>query len=172
MRSSLQITSGSSPVHPEHPSECDLRTHDRNTAPRAARQGPGCERAPPTPDPHCLPAPFQTLRGHIEDSNNSHRPRPTPNHHTRSISPTTRSTADRSLTGSPASIGSLHDPPVTRKTRSSHTPIFEPHRLGMRLRRLRISLSLIAKPQAASAPRPHPEWQGGRRARRSGSRAR
>jgi hypothetical protein len=35
--------------------ERDLRTHDRNPAPRATRPSPGRQRTPPTPDPHDLP---------------------------------------------------------------------------------------------------------------------
>jgi len=41
------------------PSERDLRTDDWNPAPRTARQDPGRQPTPPTPDPHDLPTPFQ-----------------------------------------------------------------------------------------------------------------
>ena len=40
------------------PGERDLRTNDRNSAPRAARQDPGRQPPPPTSDPHRLPTPF------------------------------------------------------------------------------------------------------------------
>jgi hypothetical protein len=41
------------------PGERDLRTDDWNPAPRIARQDPGRQRTPSTPDPHDLPASFQ-----------------------------------------------------------------------------------------------------------------
>ena len=52
-------------------------------------------------------------RGHTAHCANSHRLKPIPSPHQRSTSPTTRFAADRSSTGSPASITSQHDRPGT-----------------------------------------------------------
>lgn len=41
---------------PSATSECDLRTNDRNSTPRTARQDPDHQRTPPTPDPRHIPA--------------------------------------------------------------------------------------------------------------------
>ena len=64
------------------PGERDLRTHDRNPAPRTARQDPDRQRTPPTPDPHDLPAPFQH-RAATPDARATHTgPEPKPSPHT------------------------------------------------------------------------------------------
>jgi hypothetical protein len=67
---------------------------------------------------------FNTARPH-RTLGNSHRFRLRPIPHRRSTSPTTKSAADPSSTGSPANISSQHDANGHPKTpRSSHNPLY------------------------------------------------
>jgi hypothetical protein len=128
-----------------HGRECDLRSHDRNVALRAARQGLGRERTPLTPDRHDLPEPL-TPRGHT-----GHWPNLPPDQ--AGTNPpqvvdlaSYRVRREAILNGSPASTRSRLDRIDARRSAGQHhNPIFEPRTLRLRLLDCRYARRMVCR---------------------------